>query len=361
MSSAALTEEDTHPRHAMDGHGKKDGAELRKRLLGALIMPFFIAFMYPLVFSGANHHTQPRHMNIAIVGTEPASHSLTQQLETSLGDKVDLRELGSLDEGKRQVRDREIRAVYDADRSDLYVASAGGRSAKSTAVKLFTPVADQQHKKLDVHDLVPTAKHDTMAMSPLYLSMGVIIGGLAAGLFTAMIGQGMKPWIQAAPLIGTPILLAALEVLFGWVFFDLYDGSWFKPGCIIFLLGLVSALFTWGGVKLIGPLHVPLSVLTLVLLGVTGSGVATPLDMALAFYDVVHTQLPAGRGISALRDAIYFHHVNVGWDLVIMGLWGAVGLMMALVAHLIHRDTSDAVTREAVIEEAAAATAAGIP
>jgi hypothetical protein len=79
-----------------------------------------------------------------------------------------------------------------------------------------------------------------------------------------------------------------------------------------------------------GVLGIGLAVVIFVVLGNPSSGGAYQLHMIPPFWTEIGPWLPAGAGVSAVRNTVYFHGNALTWPLGVLGVWAAAGVLLSL-------------------------------
>jgi len=336
-------------------------AELRQRrtTAGVLVMPLFFLIVLPLSFIGALHSPTPYHLNVAVIDSGTTTTAVIDAIEARAGEALDVGRVGSVAEARSEIEDLELRGAYDPETGDLYLASAGGTQASATVTSVFTTVAAASGTTITSHDVVPLPGKDPLGTSLLYVGIGAIL----AGFITAIVVSIAVPGLGTGPKLATVVVMSAVaagvETLYGWVAFDAFDGQAGPAALMLFGLALVSGLLTLGGIRVIGPAMVLVSILVLILLGVPASGLVVPLDLTAPFYGFVHNVLPTASGLDGLRRIVYFDGHGLGGDVLTMALWALGGLGLLALGHWWHDDDTDDVAHDAeLLEDTAAAAAA---
>ncbi|PPJ21635.1 hypothetical protein C5E45_31080 [Nocardia nova] len=302
----------------------------RRIVTGVLMLPLFFLIALPGLFLGLLHSPAPHEVEVAVIGTGPQAQTVANQLAAH-AKGFEVQTLSDADAGRNAVQDREVRAAYDPATGDLYVASAGSVQATEAGRALFAAVAQAGGTALQVRDVVPLPTADRLGTSALYIGIGAIVGGFLSGLIVAMIAPGLRVRTQVSVVAVMSVVVAGIETFYGWVLFDIFPGNAAAGAAVLAGIALVAGVVTLAGTRLIGPAMVMVSILLLVLCGVTASGLPVPLDMAPAFYNWMHDVLPTARGLSALRSVCYFDGEGVGVDLLVMAAWGLAAMVVLAV------------------------------
>lgn len=300
----------------------------KKTITGVLALPLFFLIALPALFVGLMHSPTPHSMDVAVIGSQQSAGALIDSLKTQAGDAFEFSRASTVADAKEQVKQLDIRGAYDPATGTIYVASGDGNAAKTVVTGLFTPVAASAQLEATVTDLIPLDKADPLGTSALYVGLGAIVSGMLAGLLLGLFPTSTK--IRVVGVIAVPLIATVIEVLYGWALFDVFPGNGLAPGLMIFALSLVTAVVTLGGTLRLGPAMLFVSLLFLVLMAVTTSGLAIPLDMAPSFYGAMHNVLPTAQGLESLRRLIYVDGYTPGWTCLTMGIWAAAGVALAI-------------------------------
>jgi hypothetical protein len=361
MTVDSATPRGTNPADPAEPH-TDPGLARRKLVTGVLALPLFFLIFLPGLFIGALHSPAPDGMNVAVIGDGPQAVAAVEQAGASSA--FDIGRLPDAEAAQTELRDLAIRAAYDPATGDLYIASAGGTQSTAAAQQFFSALAHSAGTAVHVHDVAPLPSADALGNGALYLGIGAIVGGMLAGLIISMVASTLRVRSQLLTLALTAAAVAAIETCYGWTVFDLFSGNAWAGAAILAGLALVAGLVTLSGARVIGPAMIMVSILVLVLGGVTASGLPTQLDMAPEFYRWIHEVLPTARGLSALRNIVYFDGHAITGDLLVMAVWSFASLVALALTRRRRTDVpdfpalDDMETDEAVATAGAATSAA---
>ena len=124
---------------------------------------------------------------------------------------------------------------------------------------------------------------------------------LVTGLLGALI---VGPWLHALPS----------HVI----------GLWLLGALLVFCAGA----FSMGLQVVAGTIGIGLSILLFVVLGNPSAGGAYAWPLLPSFWRVIGPWIPSGAGTSAARGIAYFGSTGIGTDLLVIGLYGLVGLTL---------------------------------
>jgi len=206
----------------------------------------------------------------------------------------------------------------------LLVAHAAGGAPTQTLTGAFTTVAARSGQSLTVTDVAPPLPGDSMALSPFFVTLGVLFPSLAAGSTSALVfRRSRRAWCVAAPVVAAVVIGAV-----GAGVADGVSGLGHYPaiaGVIALFSPAVSAPTAVLG--RIWPPLVAASVLAFVVLGIPVSGGPSGLAaFGPGFLRVFHPGLPLGLAADAVRSIVYFGGYGTATPLWTLAVWAVVGL-----------------------------------
>ncbi|MGK4065743.1 ABC transporter permease [Rothia sp. HC945] len=305
-----------------------DQALTTKRMVTlGMLFPLFIMVMMPLVMTGMTHHLSPHDMKVAVIGSGDRVEQAEKDLDKQTANSFDVSRVDSVNQAKDDIKDHSLRAAYNPATGDMYFAGANGSQVKSAVTNLFSSTAQESQTTLSTHDVAPAASEDNLANIAVYLALGAVLGGFMAGMILGLIP--VSKWLRVILALVMPAIVAFGEVLYGWGMFGIFDSSALAPWFMFYLLGLSCLAVTAGGMLLIGPAMMPISMLLMPFLGMSASGINGPLDMINGFYGGVNPWLFSAQGIEAVRDAIYFPEAALTQPVWVMIAWTVGGVLLA--------------------------------
>lgn len=307
-----------------------------RSILSHLAIPLFLAAGMAFAYIGAFHTPTPHNVPIAVVGTSAATKVFAQTLNDDSDGRAAVTTVPNADDARRLLVDQKIMAAYEADatHATLYVATAAGEAARGAATSIFLPIAYQQHLPLQIVDVVPATPDDQGGQTLFFLLVALSVGSYASAVAiaasTALLGIGWRILTAA----GTALVLSAIGVFVtGAVYQALSGNDW-----IIWLLG---ALYSFGIVTIGVGLHAflgkwttPALTLLFVMLNFTSSGGVFPQTLAPSFFAGLNSFWNGAAWLDAARALTYFPGHAIGWDVLRLVLWAAVGVLLVALGHL---------------------------
>lgn len=216
-------------------------------------------------------------------------------------------------------------------KDDLYFASAQGASRVAIAQTVASKVAQEGKRGLVQHDVVPAAADDTRGTASFYLVLAWMVGAyLLPSAMTTAVGTRARSAIGARLRLG---LFAGYAVLSGLVgtfiaqhMLDALHGSFWTVSLLGMGLVFAVSTFAYGLTSLLGTIGIGLSILLFVILGNPSAGGAFAYDVLPEPWRTVGPYLPNGAGVDAVRSLSYFGGVDLQRPLLVILVWGLVGL-----------------------------------
>jgi nucleotide-binding universal stress UspA family protein len=285
----------------------------------------FAAVFVALVLS-AFHAPSPHGLPVGIVAPATVSTPVEQALDRAEPGGFAVRAYDGEAAARTAIARGELDGALIAapGRLRLLVAQAAGAAPAQALTSAMSAAAAGSGVPLAVTDVAPPLAGDTMALSPFFVTLGVLIPSLAAGSASALAFRRSRPaWCVAAPV--------AVAVVLGAVAAGIADGlaglgSYPAIAGIIALFSLAVAAPT-AALGRIWPPLVAAPLLAFLVLGIPVSGGPSGLAaFAPGFLRVLHPALPLGAAASAVRSAVYFDGYGTAGPLWTLAAWAVAGV-----------------------------------
>ncbi|NPC96645.1 ABC transporter permease [Nocardioides sp. zg-DK7169] len=309
-------------------------APYRKRLVAVALFPLAIVVTVVTVMGLSMHKPEVSDLPVAVVAPAAQAQQVVTALEESMGEVTDLRVVESAEDARELILDQELVAAYvlpaaTGEQPTLLSASGAGLSQQNVAVQIFRAVAAEGGAELAVEDISPLTGDDSNGSNSLYVGMAWIMGGF---LFFAVMRGGAPDLTRTRRLLP---LVAGWSVgisVWLWFLFDVLIGAvnghplaMIGYGAFtVFAVGWASAVFT--RVFGLGAL-VPVMIVVM-LAGVPASGGGLSIYMVPEFFRPLADVLPLPAAVDIARSVVYFDGSGVGGNLLVLAIWGAVGLAL---------------------------------
>lgn len=314
-----------------NAHARERRPSFRPHAAYVVAMVVFAAVFAFLALSEF-HAPTPHGLPVGVV----APASVTKQVEAGLGHAVP----GGFDV---QVYPDQASATVALDHGvvdgalidstghpQLLLAQAQGTAPSQAVTSAFTAFAAKTGHTLTVTDAVPPRPDDSLALSPFFVVLAVLLPSMAAGSASALLFRRARPaWAVAAPVVAAVGMGAV-----GAGIADGIAGLGDYPALAgILALFSVAVSVPTAVLSRIKPPLAALALLVMVVLGIPDSG--GPGGLApfspRALRDL-HSALPVGLASDVIRRVVYFGGYGTTNALWVLGAWAGGGLVaLALV------------------------------
>lgn len=313
-------------------------APYRRRLFAAAAFPAAIVITVVTLMSLGMAKASMNDMPVAVVGPEAATAPFIAGVGEQLGDYVELRAVTDLDEAEEMINSQEIVAAYvlalePGTSPELVTAGGAGAAQQNAATQIFTPIAaaglEQGFGPLETRDISPLTKDDLGGSNSLYVGMAWIMAGF---LIAAVFRGGAAEIRRTRALLPMYAGWAVGMAIWLWFLFDVIIGA-VNGHALTFIGAAAFTIFSvsWASsvlVRMFG-LGTLIPVMVLIMLaGVPASGGGLSIWMVPEYFRFAADVLPLPAAVDIARSVTYFDSVGVGQNLLVIGIWGAVGLLL---------------------------------
>jgi hypothetical protein len=316
----------------------------RFRYVAVAAFPLSILGMVVGLMGFSMHQPKVHDLPVAVVAAAPEQAAqVAAGLEAKLGGMLDVRVAASAAEATDAILAQDVVAAYvlpqaPGAQATLYTSSGAGVSQQSAARAIFQQMAAQQRTPLAETDVAPLTDTDTMGSNSLYVGMSWIMAGF---LMLAVLRGGapeLKRLRQFLPLLGGWAVGMSVWL---WLLFDVVIGAvdghaWEMIGfgaATIFAVSLVTGVFT----RTIGIAAIVPVMVVMMLAGVPASGGGLSIYMVPELFRSLREVLPLPAAVDTARSLVYFDGDGIGRNLLVVAVWGLVGLVLNLVVDLWQR------------------------
>jgi hypothetical protein len=311
----------------------QDDQRAQTRLaLGSMLVPLFFVVGFAICIIGTYHKPHPNGIKLAVVGPAAQTAPLRAGIEKAVGSAFDVSSVTTVGEAAHAVRQRDVSAAFvptgnTKQPATVIVASAAGRLVAATSETLVRSVTAAQGEQLVVRDLRPLPPGDEIGLG-VFLFMIICT---IAGYIAVTVLQTFAPTLQARrryPVIaGAAILIPTIVYLIGGLWYGTYTGS---VGTILAFIG-VAALYTfviglitrWFQV-ILGPAALFVSLAIFVFLNIPSLGATYTSTLLPPFWRFFNHFWIGAETVNAERSLLYFGGAGVGSDILRLGAWTAV-------------------------------------
>lgn len=340
------------PRQQAAEESKADSAEeprpsVFRALASSLWFPvcFVVGFMacYLVLF----HAPAPHDVSVAIVG-EQAAATASAAMEQQVPGGFDVVSVGSAEEAREAIMDREVVVSYDPATRQLFTASANGLALEQMLLPVFGQMAAQSGGELQEVDFAPTLAGDPMGTGLFY----VVITMNLVGYITVMMllrATTLSTWTKLGARAGMGAFASVLccSVAVG---LDVIHNN---LGVLLigFLLTQAIAWVTYGLVPWVKQFIPGVAMGLFVMLSIPSSGGAIPKEMVPGFFQALHPVMPMGNAVEAMRGLLYFDGQGTARGVAVLFAWLALGAILLGVDVLRRRRAAGSEGVQAVRQE----------
>jgi hypothetical protein len=270
----------------------------------------------------------PHRIDAGVVGN-PATHASTvDAVQDVARHSLIFRTYSSVPAALHGIDWQHIYAALDltSTRPTLYVASAAGASVARVLEKVSA--VDPTVRVVDSHPLLPA---DPNGLDLFYLMLvGTLIGFIT--IFQVLALAGRLPLSHHLRFVAGLVLMAslALTLVDAALLHRLAPRNAEVWGILAVHLLAVSS-FTLLMATLIGRWAIVPTWLFFVVLGNASSGGAVSPPLLPQPFAFLSNWLPSGSTVTAVRDAIYFHHYQHVHPIIVLTVWAAIVVVAWLV------------------------------
>jgi hypothetical protein len=296
--------------------------------LVAINVVFAAAFMTTAL--SAFHAPTPHAVPVGIVGAPRVSQQVRGALDARAPGGFALRTYPSQAQARAAITTREVDGALVAapHRMSLLIAQAGGSAQAQLLTNTFTAVAEKSGRALDVIDVVPPLRNDSLALSSFFTILCVLFPSLATGAATAHLFRRHRTvWRVAVPVVAAMAIgVTATAVAAGITGF----GDYLSVAGIVALFSLAISAPT----AALGRIRLPLiglAVITFLIVGIPVSGGPSNLGaFGPGFLRALDSALPLGVAADVVRNTVYFHGHDTSGHLGVLAAWAATGVAALL-------------------------------
>jgi hypothetical protein len=318
--------------HAPAPHPARDRAALRTMALAMIGLTAFVLAMIAS-YSGAFAKPTLHDLTVAVAAPQQVVDGIRGQ------DALTVNEVGGDSAARTQVYQRDADAAFVVSpdgEMKIYVAGGGGHSVAAAAETVGRNIAAKAGLPATVDDVAPTSAGDPSGTVEFYaiifISIGASVGAAILGRLMGAVRTPATLALRTVSLAGYSALLAGcVTVYVDGVLGALTTQPWQVFG-VLWLYSMAVGGAITGVAAAFGT--VASMALTLFLVVIGNAAAAGPVGRPLlsGFYSTFTAIVPQGSGVSLLRSVEYFGGNGAHTSLVTLAMWGAAGLLLAILA-----------------------------
>lgn len=315
-----------------DQHPPRDHSAIRNVALAMVGLTLVVVAMIAS-YSGAFAKPTLHHMAVAVAAPQQVVDGIRGQ------DSLAVNEVGDAAAARLQVYERKSDAAFavapNAEMT-IYVAGGGGRSVAAAAETVGRNIAAKAGLTASVEDVAPPSAGDPSGTVEFYaiifISIGATVGATVVGRYMGTVRRPVTLALRTMTLAGYSALLAAGVTVYVDVILGALTGHTWQVFGVLWLYAMAVGGAVTGAAAAFGA--VASLALTLFLVVIGNAAAAGPVGRPLlsGFYSTFTGIVPQGSGVSLLRSVAYFGGNGAQTALVTLGVWGAAGFVLAIVA-----------------------------
>lgn len=376
-----MASEPTQPDLAVEAADERTAHQPPKHLGIGVGLALVVAFIV-LAFSWPAVTADPRDVPVAITGPEQQVAAVSAALDAKLGDAVSLTTVADRDAAVRAVERREVYGAVvlgptpevlkataaspvvaqmltevgnnlqqllvamAAAQPDCADASAAPGCADPSALDQTTepdqavvqldpstgqPLADQG-PTVKVTDIVPLLEDDPRGTGLAAATLPLVLGGLVGGVAIMLLVTGVWRRLAALAVYAVTAGLVITALLQTW--FGVLAGAYLaNAGVFALCLAAIGTTIVGFG-SLLGLPGIPVGPVVFLLFANPIAGVTMPPEFLPTPWGAVGQWFPPGAGATLVRNLSYFPDASNVAPLLVLTGWTALGLALAVLAHL---------------------------
>lgn len=308
--------------------------DVRKMAMAMAALTLFVVAMIAS-YSGAFAKPTLHHLDLAVAGPQQLVDGLRAQ------DNLQVTQVADAEAARAQVFERKTDAAFAVGQTGemtIYVAGGGGHSVASASETVGRAVAAKAGLTPSVTDVAPTTAADPQGTVEFYaiifLSIGATMGAAVFGLMMGSVRRLSTLALRTLSLAAYSALLAGAVTLYvDGVLGALTSHTWQVFGAL-WLYAMAVAGAVTGVAAAFGTVASALVTLFLIIVGNAAAAGPVGLPLLSGFYTAFNAIVPQGSGVALLRSIGYFGGNGALTPIVTLAIWGATGLVLAVIAVL---------------------------
>ena len=337
MGKHEVPSEHHAPRLAEIANKRVSRADVRKMVLTMAALTVFVVAMIAS-YSGAFAKPTLHHLDVAVAGPQQLVDGMRAQ------DTLSVTQVADADAARAQVYERRADAAFAVTRPgalEIYVAGGGGHSVAAASETVGRAVAAKAGLTADVTDVAPTSPGDPQGTVEFYavifLSIGATLGASVFGFMMGSVRRLSTLALRTLSLAAYAALLAGGVTIYADGVLGALTGHAWQVFGALWLYAMAVAGAVTGVAAAFGMVASGLLTLFLIIVGNAAAAGPVGLPLLTGFYTTFNAIVPQGSGVALLRSISYFGGNGAVTPIVTLAIWGATGLVLAVIAVLAPR------------------------
>jgi len=307
-------------------HSAAGRPETHRALALALVLTAGLSLVLAL-FVGIAVNSGPNGIRLAVAGPPAAVEQIAAGVTALAGpDSFQITVLSDEAAARAALEDRSADGaiVIGATGPTVLTAGAGSPAITQLLTTAAGHLANPAAAGPAVVDVVALPSGDSRGVGLAAGSFPMIIAGLVLGAVAALALRSR--WVILSAIVGGAVTIAvSFAGILAWL--GVSGGHFWAESSAIALMVAASALVVAGLVRLMGPIGAGVGALLLVVIGNPLSGIATSPRLLPGPWGEFGQWLPTGAGGTLLRTVAYFPAAPIGWPVLVLLSWAALGAL----------------------------------
>ncbi len=291
-----------------------------------------VVFIFVASNVAANHEPKPHDLPVGIVGSPQLVSAAARELDRRAPGAFLILGYRSLAAARTAILHRSVYGAFEPGRPpSLLVADAASLSVATILQKTFTAAARAQGAPLIVHDLVPLPSTDPNGATAFSATLSLVIAGVLGSSMLYLVTRRRPLAVHLAAVlalgVGAGLLMAVATNIVVGAFHSQFLAIWGVAALFVLALALPIAFFQ----RLLGLPGTGIGLLVFIVVGDPSSGGATAPQLLPDPWRAISQALPPGAAATAMRDVVYFHGYGATRALIVLGIYAALGAILAII------------------------------
>lgn len=302
------------------------------RVPGILTVALVLVFGFTALYVTGFHGPRPHDVKIGVVGPGSRAARVSSAINRTLPGGFSFERYAAEPEALRRLRNADIQGLFVlGSRSDsLLVTGAFGFALTEAVTDAARSAAAASGHSLTVRDVNPLPPWDSRGLASFFTVFGTLVPSIVFGALLTLLCKQLPARVRWPAVILFAFGAGVLAAVGADTVVGALRGHFWAVAGVATLLAFAVASIVHGLGRLAGVAGVATAVLVLMLVGQSSSGGALTFELEPSFYGAVSQLLPNGAAIGAMRNSVYFHGAHTLVPLLVLSVWGSVGVTLGL-------------------------------
>jgi len=291
-----------------------------------------VVFIFVASNVAANHEPRPHDLPVGVVGPPQLVSATARQLDRRAPGAFQILGYRSPSAARTAILHRSVYGAFDqGPPPSLLTADAASLPVATLLQETFGAAARAQGAPLVVHDLVPLPPTDPNGGTAFSATLSLIIAGVLGSSMLYLITRRRALAVHLSAVIalgiGAGLLTAVATNIVIGAFHGQFLPIWGVAALFVLAVALPIAFFQ----RLLGLPGTGVGLLVFIIVGDPSSGGSTAPQLLPDPWRAISQALPPGAAATAMRDVVYFHGYGATRALIVLGIYAALGAILAII------------------------------